>query len=318
VTNEEDEMTPDPADGAERSPLFILAFDHRGTFRRLLEGQQRPADEIANLISEAKRVVFDGYRLAMAEVPRNQSAILVDEEFGADIAREARAEGYVVAMPVEASGHDVFQFDYGENFRAHIEAFDPDYAKVLVRWNPEGDLADNERQASRLRELSAWLADTGRRLLFELVLVPTASQLERVGDDAGRFDRELRGELTVRAMEEVQSAGIEPRLWKLEGLETRDECVAVGAQARANGRDDVTCVVLGRGAGDGSVRHWLATSAGVPGFVGFAIGRTIFWDVLVDWLDGRATRDVAEDTIATKYRQYVEFYGSQLAVAGTR
>ena len=58
---------------------------------------------------------------------------------------------------MEKSGQDEFDFDYGDNFAQHIEEFDPNLVKVLVRYNPEADAAMNKRQLQRLKKLSDYL-----------------------------------------------------------------------------------------------------------------------------------------------------------------
>jgi myo-inositol catabolism protein IolC len=76
----------------------------------------------------------------------------------------------------------------------------------------------------------------------------------------------------------------------------------------------VGCVVLGAGADDATVAHWLRQAAGVEGFIGFAIGRTIFWDALRGWLDGRIDREGAVREIAANYRATVELYAGAAVV----
>ena len=137
---------------------------------------------------------------------------------------------------------------------------------------------------------------------------PEAEQLAAVESDAERFADELRPDLVVRAIGELQAAGVEPDVWKVEGLNTADDYRAVAAAARAGGRDGVGCVVLGAGADEATVAHWLREAAGVDGFIGFAIGRTIFWDALRGWLDGRIDRPTAVEAIAANYRATVELY----------
>ena len=90
----------------------------------------------------------------------------------------------------------------------------------------------------------------------------------------------------VRTIRGLQEAGVEPDVWKIEGLERREDCERVAAAARRGGRDRVGCIVLGRGEDDRKVREWLATAAAVPGYIGFAVGRTTFWDALADWRAG--------------------------------
>src|SRR5437773_7207173 len=159
-----------------------------------------PTPEDTARMSEAKRVTFEGFQQAVAAgAPRESAGILIDEQFGAGIARTARAEGYVFAMPVEKSGQDEFDFEYGDEFGAHIEAFDPTFAKVLVRYNPKGDANMNRRQAARLGVLSDWVHERGRKFLFELLVAAEPHQLERAGGDVGRFDKEVRAGLMVTA-----------------------------------------------------------------------------------------------------------------------
>ena len=224
------------------------------------------------------------------------------------VARAARAEGLTLAMPVEKSGQDEFDFDYGDAFGEHIEAFDPTFSKVLVRWNPEGDRAMNARQGERLARLGQWLHAHDRKYLFELLVPAEPAQLEAVGGDAARYDREVRPGLMRRAMEEIQAAGIEPDIWKIEGVDRREDCEMLSAQARTGGRDGVACVVLGRGADDAAVDHWLRMGKGVPGYVGFAIGRSIWWDPLKAYVDGSSPRDEAAAKIAANYRRFVDVY----------
>ena len=300
-------------------PLYLLPFDHRGSFRSKLFGWTPPLDAAqAAQMTDAKRVVYDGFRAALdAGVPRDRAGILVDEQFGADILREAAASGVVTACPAEKSGQPEFQLEYGDDFAQHIEAFDPTFCKVLVRYNPAGDRALNRRQADRLKRLSDFLAHRQRsRFMFELLVPAEPAQLERLGDRSA-YDRELRPRLMVETIGELQNAGVEPDLWKLEGLDRREDARAIVAAARAGGRDHVGCIVLGRGADQRKVRDWLAVAAGVPGFIGFAVGRTDFWDPLVAWRAGTATREQSVAEIARRYHAFVDlFEGRQVATVG--
>ena len=296
--------------------LLILACDHRGSFQKKLlgiEGTPTPDEEAQ--IRNAKFLIFTGFRQALSEGGVEGMGILIDEQFGAEPAREARELGVVLAMPVEKSGQDEFDFEYGERFGEHIEAFDPTFSKVLVRYNPEGDGEMNRRQAERLALLGRWLHDNGRRFLFELLVPAEPEQLERVGGDSDRYDRELRPDLMIAAIGELQAAGVEPDVWKIEGLDSSDDCVRVAEAARAGGRDEVSCIVLGRGGNEEKVTEWLRTGAGVPGYVGFAVGRTIWWDPLEAWLAG-GSADEATETIAANYRRLIDVYTT--AAAGAR
>ncbi len=291
-------------------PLYILAFDHRGSFQKKFFGVTgQPTAEEAARISDAKTVIFEGLLHALDEgVPREAAGALVDEQFGADIARKAKADGLTLAMPVEKSGQDEFDFEYGEDFGAHIEDFDPTFSKVLVRYNPGGDAQLNARQTERLKRLSDWLHQRGRKFLFELLVPPEPAQLEAVGGDAATYDTEVRPGLMRDAIAELQQAGVEPDIWKIEGIDRREDCEAIAEQTRAGGRDRVACVVLGRAAPDEQVDHWLRMGRGVPGYIGFAIGRSIWWDPLKAYVDGQSKRDDAARQIAANYRRFIDVY----------
>ena len=290
--------------------LYILAFDHRGSFQKKMLGiQGAPSPDEAERISDAKAVIFEGFLRALDEgAPHDAAGMLVDEQFGADLARRGRKEGVILAMPVEKSGQDEFDFEYGDEFGAHIEEFDPTFSKVLVRYNPEGDRDMNARQASRLRTLSDWLHQRDRTFLFELLVAAEPAQLESVGDDEDRYDKEIRPGLMLQAIRDLHAAGIEPDVWKIEGLDRREDCQVVADLVRSDGRDGVACVVLGRGADDAAVEHWLRQGAGVPGYIGFAIGRTIWWDALKAYLADEAGREDATGTISANYRRMIDVY----------
>lgn len=291
-------------------PLYILAFDHRGSFQKKMFGiSGEPNAEESARISDAKSLIFEGLQRALADgASAEHSGALVDEQFGAEIARKALANGCKLAMPVEKSGQDEFDFDYGDDFGSHIEAFNPSFTKVLVRYNPDGDTKMNERQTERLRRLSDWLHANDRKFLFELLVPAEPAQLESVGGDSDRYDAELRPDLMIRAIAALQSAGVEADIWKIEGIDTKKDCERIAAQVRSGGRSQVGCVVLGRGANAEKVNHWLRQGASVPGYLGFAIGRTIWWDAIAGYLDGSIPRTGAAAQIAQNYRQAIEVY----------
>ncbi|HYY44186.1 MAG TPA: DUF2090 domain-containing protein [Actinomycetota bacterium] len=292
--------------------LYILAFDHRGSFQKKMFGiSGDPSPEETQRISDAKRVIYEGFRQALEDgAPGDAAGVLIDEQFGAEIARGARSDGLILAMPVEKSGQDEFDFEYGADYARHIEEFDPSFAKVLVRYNPEADEDTNRRQAARLKELSQYLHANNRKFLFELLVPATDAQKEKVGGDSDRYDTELRPALMLKAIEELLGSGVEPDVWKIEGLERREDCERVSELVRSGGRDHVACVVLGRGADDAAVDHWLRQGAGVPGYVGFAIGRTIWWDALKGYLDGGLERADAAKRISENYRRFIDVYRS--------
>ncbi len=290
--------------------LYILAFDHRGSFQKKFFGiDGEPDPEQTAMIADAKHLVFEGLSNAVAAgADPSVTGVLVDEQFGSTVPEEARAQGLRLAMPAERSGQEMFDFQYGERFGEHIERFDPDFTKVLVRYNPDGDAEGNREQREKLKQLSDWLHERQRKFLFELLVPATAAQLEAVGGDGERYDAELRPELMRRTIAEIQDAGIEVDVWKIEGVDARADCEMLVAQARTGGRDGVVCVVLGRGADDAKVDHWLGEAAPVDGFVGFAIGRSIWWDPLKAYVDGKIERRAAAQQIAQNYLRFVKVY----------
>ncbi len=297
-------------------PLYILPFDHRGSFQAKLFGWKSPLSDAQTAeIADAKRVIYDGFQSALAAgVPKEKAGILVDEQFGAAILRDAAAEGIVTACPAEKSGQDEFDFAYGEDFARHIEAFAPTFCKVLVRYNPEGERAVNRRQAARLKRLSDFLAAKNRsRFMFELLVPAKKAQLDRFKGDKAAYDLELRPRLMAKAIGELQDAGVDPDLWKVEGLDRREDCERIVAAARAGGRNQVGCIILGRGENDRKVREWLGIAAEVPGFIGFAVGRTDFWDPLVAWRTRKTTREQAVAAIAGRYREFVDLFDSRVS-----
>jgi myo-inositol catabolism protein IolC len=302
--------------------LYILAFDHRGSFQKKMFGiDGEPNEEETEKISDAKHLIFEGMLKAVdAGVEPEVTGVLVDEQFGApkNVPGDAKERGLLLAMPVEKSGQNEFDFEYGDDFGAHIEKFDPHFSKVLVRYNPEGDSEMNERQVQRLKRLSDWLHQNDRKFLFELLVPAEDEQLQKVEGDTDRFDAELRPELMMQTIEQLQDAGVEADIWKIEGIDSREDCERIVQTARRDGREGVICVVLGRGANDQKVEHWLRQGAPVEGYAGFAIGRTIWWDALTGFLDGDLEREQAAQQIADNYLRFVKVYdqaASQTAAA---
>jgi len=290
--------------------LFILAFDHRGSFKSKMfgiTGRAETSEETAAL-QDAKRLVYEGALKAIDDgLSPDLVGVLVDEEMGADVARDAKERGIKLAMPVETSGQPLFDFEYGDEFGDHITAFDSDYSKVLVRWNPDDDPEDNRVQGERLKRLGDWLRDNGRTYLFELLVPATQQQLTLVESGAD-YDTEVRPYLTLQAIRQILDAGVEPDIWKIEGLDRRRSCELLSGLVRSDGRDDVIAVVLGRGADDAKVDHWLRMGSGVTGYAGFAIGRSIWWGGVEGFKNGTMSRADAVASISANYRRFIDVY----------
>jgi myo-inositol catabolism protein IolC len=290
-------------------PLYLLPFDHRHSYLTGMFHATPPLTmDQRQAVIDSKRVIYDGFRQALLRgVPSELAGILVDEEFGADILLDASGNGYVTALSTEKSGSDEFEFEYGDAFAQHIETFQPTFAKALVRFNTEGDAALNERQTARLRRLSDYCRGAGQKFMFELLVPPTKTQLDRVGG-ADRYDRHIRPELMLNAVRVLQDSGVEPDIWKVEGLHESDDCESVVEMARRDGRDAVSCIVLGHGADEKKVRSWLQIAASVTGFIGFAVGRTTFWNPIADLLEKKITREEAASLIADRYGEWATIF----------
>jgi myo-inositol catabolism protein IolC len=298
-------------------PLYLLPFDHRASYISGLFGWKEPlnAEQVAT-VSNSKRVIYAGFQQAIVDqVPKDRVGILVDEEFGSAILRDAASKGHITAVSVEKSGQKEFEFAYGEDFAQHIEAFHPTFAKVLVRYNPKGDVALNLRQVRRLARLSDYLHQAQTRFMFELLVPPEQIQLEQVEGDTMAYDLQLRPHLMLQAIQALQDAGVEPDIWKVEGLDRQEDCAKLvevarrGAGSSTGGlRNTVGLIVLGRGAERERVEHWLRTAAQVPGFIGFAVGRTTFWQPLVDVEAQRISNEEAATQIAHNFEAWIRLF----------
>ncbi len=296
-------------------PLYLLPFDHRHSYVSGMFHFTPPltAEQDA-VVTASKRLIYDGFLEGVRRgIPRDRAGILVDEEFGRDILRDAIRDGYVTAMSTETSGSDEYEFEYGAAFADHIEAIGPTFAKVLVRYNPEGDAALNQRQTGRLRQLSDYCRRAGQLFMFELLVPATTAQLSRVQGQTAAYDLQIRPELMVRAIHTLQDAGVEPDVWKVEGLDRAEDCAEIVTVARRDGRSGVGCIVLGRGADEKKVVGWLETAASVPGFIGFAVGRTTFWDPVADFQAQRISREDAVARIATRYLEWAGIFEQRQA-----
>lgn len=289
-------------------PLYILAFDHRSFFAKALFNKTDGlSDDERAVIKDFKQAIYQGFLAAIENgIPEDGAAILVDEEYGAEIHADAASRGLINILTTEKSGQKIFDFEYGDDFAEHIEAIQPVFAKALVRYRADGDAETNRLQLERLKRLSDWCHENGRGFLVEPLVSPTDAEKETLGQDA--FDRDMRPGLTVEMIRQFQEAGVEPDIWKIEGMESSDGYRQVVAQARADGRDDVSCVVLGRAESDEHVERWLKAAIGIDGMVGFAIGRTIFWEPLQAYHKGEIDRDRAVDAIGANYLHFYRVF----------
>jgi len=291
--------------------LYILAFDHRGTITKGLLGVdgREPTQDEANKVSELKQIIFDGFLKANESgITGGDPAILVDETFGLEVQQKAKELNIKFAAPVEKSGQKVFDFEYGDQFRQKIKEIGADFVKILVRWNPDDEEEIRETQGNRIKELSDWLSENDKKFLLEFLVPATEEQLASVENDQARYDSEIRPKLAVKVVEEMRERGADPDIWKIEGLDTSEDCEKVAHAIRTGDREDVIAVVLGRGASDEKVNEWLRAGSSVEGYKGFAIGRSIFWDALKGFHEGEKSREEAVEEIAQSYLGFLSVY----------
>ena len=290
-------------------PLFILAMDHRASFAQSLFGiSGEPSEADLDRMRDAKMVIYDGARQVASEGSSpGRVGVLVDERLGSEVAKAAKSDGLIGAMPIERSGTHLFELEYGDHFAEHVELFDPDFFKVLVRYNPADDEDDRRTQIDHLARVSDWAERAGRQWLFELLVPPTREQLSK-WEDQDHFDLYARPALTVEALAQLQAGKVHPTVWKLEGYETAEGAQSVLRSVAAGTDHPAECIVLGRDAPLSRVEHWIEVAAPLDGYAGFAVGRTIWEQPLEDLLAGRLERRAAVALIAQNYRVLIETY----------
>jgi len=294
--------------------LLILPFDHRGSLLKKLFGIEgrEPTKKEALQYSYLKEMIYEGFLKSLEMgVPKETTAILVDEQFGSKILQMAKEAGIKTAMPIEKSGQKEFDFDH-KDFKEHIRRVDPNFIKVLVRFNIEADKEINNRQLERLKEVSDFSKEIGKKFIFELLVPAEEKQLQTVGGDTLRFESELRPKLMVKAIKEIQEFGVEPDVWKLEGVDKIEDSKSLVEQVQSNGRT-AGIITLGRGEDANKVKEWLKVGAKVKGIIGFAVGRTVFWEPMKDLNDGKISREEAATQVANNYKTLVDLWNSERA-----
>jgi myo-inositol catabolism protein IolC len=284
-------------------------MDHRSSFAKTVFGLSgEPTAEELGKMRDAKSVIYEGGREAVGTgLAQGRAGVLVDEHLGSDVAKQAKADGLVLAMPIEKSGTKLFELEYGEQFAEHVEAFDPDFFKVLARYNPADSDQDRATQIERLARVSTWATGVGRHWLLELLVPPTSEQLAQ-SEDQYHFDREVRPGLTVEAISALVAGGVHPTIWKLEGYETSEGAEEVLRAVAADTAHLAQCIVLGRDAPMSRVEHWIDVAAPLPGYAGFAVGRSIWEEAILGLTGGKMSRSEAVRSISTRYRALIDTY----------
>jgi 5-dehydro-2-deoxygluconokinase len=294
--------------------IFVLPFDHRANFAQKLFGFAEPySQENIDQVAEYKKIIYDAiFKAVEMGIPKDETAILCDEIFGAEILKSARANGLQIMQTLEKSGQDELVLEYGDRYIEHLKKYDATFAKVLVRYNPEdSDKSKNQRQLKLLKKISDEVHAVGIKLLIEPLIPATKKQLDSIkGSEEKKkrkFDYKLRGGLCIKMIQEMQNAGIECDVWKIEGFYRKSDYQKVATQARNNKwrENNVGIIILGRNETKENVQKWINAGKNVEGVIGFAVGRTVFWDTLVNYKEGKIDRNMAVKNIA---KEYFEFY----------
>jgi len=281
--------------------LFILPFDHRSSFEEIFNNK----DDIVS----AKWIIYEAFKQGVTNgIPKNEGAILVDEQFGDKILQDARRQGFTSIFTTEKSGQKEFTFEYNGEFSKHIEKYKPTFAKALIRYNPEDKDQSKSRQQQQLKILSDYCHNNGYKFLLEVLIEPTNEQLIKFGGDKNLYDKELRPKLAIEVIKELQNVGVEPDVWKLEGMTDVKDYEAVVSQAKIEGRINVGVVVLGRAENQKLVEKWISVGAKVKGVIGFAVGRTVFWKPLVDLKNGKILKEEAINQIANNFKYFYDVF----------
>jgi len=287
--------------------LYILPFDHRGSFMKIIKASSPPTAEDIAKAREYKQIIYEAFKKSIeGGVPKDKAGILVDEWLGAEILAAAKEEGFITATPFEKSGQDEFDFEF-PNWQDKVKELDTTYVKVLVRYNPEGDKEMNSRQTARLAELSDYLTTQKNGYLFELLVPATEEQMQQANDNKEKYEQEIRPGLMIAAIRELQEAGVNPDIWKIEGLDSTEKMQKVADQVRA-GNPESRIIILGRGESAEKAEYWLRMGAKVDNAIGFAVGRTTFKDALSEYAAGTISREEAVNKISENYSFFVNVW----------
>jgi RpiB/LacA/LacB family sugar-phosphate isomerase len=285
------------------SPLYILPFDHRGSFKKIIGVQDPLTKKDVQKIKDYKQIIYSAFK--KAKLSKEDAGILVDETYGKGILLSAKKKKIITCYTLEKSGQKEFFFDR-KDYRNRLSYFKPSYAKVLLRYNPAGNKAMNKRQAKKLAELTKYLKKVNVGFLLEVLEIPTEKQLKKYKTKTN-FDHKLRAKLMVKAISELQQAGVDPEIWKLEGLYKKELMQKVADQVTSF-NPQARIVVLGRGENEKKAAHWIKEGAKVEAVIGFAVGRTVFKQPLLDYQSKKLNKSQTIDKITHNYLHFVNIF----------
>jgi myo-inositol catabolism protein IolC len=278
-----------------KQELLILPFDHRSSFLKDILGlSTKPNKKEKDEIKELKKIIFDGFLLASKK--EKSFGILVDEEYGEEILKEAKRRKITICLPVEKSGEKILKLNYPKNFEEHIDKFNPDFVKILIRYNPLNK-KDNQKQLKVLSQIDAFCQKRKYEIILELLVSPAKEDLQNKN-----YETNIRAERTAEAIKEIKEK-IKVSIWKLEGFESNQwkEIIKV-----INKESKI--IFLGRGEDKKKVVRWIKAASGHKEIIGFAIGRTIFLEVLKKYHAKKISRETAVKLISNNFKYFVNLW----------
>ncbi|MDD3919014.1 MAG: DUF2090 domain-containing protein [Candidatus Pacebacteria bacterium] len=270
--------------------LFILPFDHRSSFLKILEKpNKKTVEELKNIIFTGFLKVYETYKT------KKDLAILVDEKYGSKIIKFAKENKIQLCLPIEKSGKEILELEYKD--LKEIKKIDPDYIKVLIRYNPL-NIEINEKQDIVLKKINTFCEKNNYKLILELLVPPTEDDLKLTTN----YDKYLRLNRTCQAIQEIQET-IKVDIWKLEGFNEKG-----WKEINKIIKNKSQIIFLGRGESKEKVRKWLMESKKIKNIIGFAIGRTIFIDPIKEYAEKKIDENKASDEVAKRFKYYIDLF----------
>ena len=215
--------------------LYILAFDHRGSFQKKFFGiQGEPDDEQTAIIADAKHLIFEGMLQAVgAGADASATGVLVDEQFGSTVPAEAHEKGLKLAMPAERPARTCSTSSTATT-SASTSCVRSRLHQGAGALQPRGRRAENSEQLGKLKRLSDWLKRTTASSCSSC-WCPPRTLSSRPSAATATATTPSCPQLMRRAIAEIQDAGIVVDVWKIEGVDERSDCEMLVEQARAAG-----------------------------------------------------------------------------------
>src|SRR6056297_525204 len=282
--------------------LIILPFDHLSSFsRELLKQKGKPSQKAVKQIKYFKNIIFQAFlKVYNKSENKKDLAILVDEQYGREVIKKAQKLGIKLCLPVEKSGQKEFRFEHGNSFARKILEIDPDFVKVLIRYNSQNKLV-NKKQLERLKRLNKFCVRKNYPLILELLVPATMQDLKTAGSKIA-YDKRIRPGKTALAIKEIRKV-IKDDVWKLEGTTQKNWSKIIKKIDEKSG-----IIVLGRGEDKEQVIKWLGAAKRFKKIIGFAIGRTIFLRPLKKMLSKEYNKTQTIEKIAKNFEFFIKFW----------